>query len=355
MALEQVPTGGIPLQITHQVEELKKQAIAEIHEATDLRQLEELHVRYLGRKGQIKSMLRSLGQAPESERPALGKAVNEAFDEAEAAYRARLTLLEQKQQEQKVRAEAVDVTLPGRRPISGTLHPLTQVTNEILEIFCGLGFEVATGPEIEADYYNFEALNIPKDHPARDMQDTFYITNDIVLRTHTSPVQVRYMEANKPPLRIVSPGRVYRNEAADASHLPVFSQVEGLMVDEGIHFGHLKGILEVFVHRMFSTQTDLRFRPSFFPFTEPSAEVDIQCIRCQGEGGSCRVCKGTGWLEILGAGMVDPEVFKFVNYDSEKYTGFAFGMGCERIAMLKYGIQDIRLLYDNDVRILRQF
>jgi phenylalanyl-tRNA synthetase alpha chain len=341
--------------LIEKVEQLKRQALAELEKAGDLRQLEELHSRYLGRKGEIKAVLRSLGQLSAEDRPRVGHSVNQATDAVRQAFEARQAMLGQASQEDRIRREAVDVTLPGRRAALGAFHPLTRITNEIVDIFAGLGFDVATGPEIESDYYNFEALNIPKDHPARDMQDTFYLSDDIVLRTHTSPVQVRYMEVNKPPIRIVSPGRVYRCETADASHLPMFNQVEGLMVDEGIHFGHLKGVLEVFVHRMFSPETRVRFRPSFFPFTEPSAEVDIQCVACQGSGASCRVCKGTGWLEIMGAGMVDPAVFQFVDYDSEKYTGFAFGMGCERVAMLKYGIDDIRLFYDNDVRILSQF
>jgi phenylalanyl-tRNA synthetase alpha chain len=343
------------LQLTQQVEQIKKQALEDIAKATTLPDLEQLHARYLGRKGELKTILRSLGQLPAEERPKAGQQVNQASREVQAAFDNRQELLESEARQAKVAGEAIDVTLPGRRPMQGCLHPLTQVINEIIEIFAGMGFEVATGPEIESDYYNFEALNIPKDHPARDMQDTFYVAEDVVLRTHTSPVQVRYMEASKPPLRIVSPGRVYRSETADASHLPMFSQVEGLMVDEGIHFGHLRGVLETFVHRMFSPEIDLQFRPSFFPFTEPSAEVDIRCIACQGSGEYCKVCKGTGWLEIMGSGMVDPAVFSAVGYDSGKYTGFAFGMGCERIAMLKYGIDDIRLLYDPDIRVLEQF
>jgi len=326
-----------------QVEQLKGQALAEVKAVRDLKQLDELRLKYLGRKGQIKAILRSLGQLPAEQRPQAGQRVNQATQEVQAALESRQAELQRQAEEAKVHSESIDVTLPGRRPAQGVFHPLTQIVNEIIEIFAGLGFDVVTGPEIESDYYNFEALNIPKDHPARDMQDTFYLSEDTVLRTHTSPVQVRYMEVHKPPVRIVSPGRVYRNETADASHLPMFSQVEGLLVDEGIHFGHFKGVLQAFARQMFSPETEVRFRPSFFPFTEPSAEMDIRF----GERGD--------WLEIMGAGMVDPEVFRHVDYDSEKYTGFAFGMGCERIAMLKYGIEDIRLLYDNDVRILEQF
>ena len=248
--------------------------------------------------------------------------------------------------------ERIDVTLPGRAVRHGRLHPVTQVREEICRIFAGLGFSVVEGPEVELDYYNFEALNIPKDHPARDMQDTFYVEDNIVLRTHTSPVQVRIMEKTKPPVRILSPGRVYRRDS-DISHTPMFHQIEGLLVDRGITFGDLKGVLTVFLKQMFGEETALRFRPSFFPFTEPSAEVDIRCVMCSGRG--CRVCGQSGWLEILGSGMVDPEVFKNVGYDPEEFTGFAFGLGLERIAMLKFGISDIRLFFENDLRFLEQF
>ncbi len=248
--------------------------------------------------------------------------------------------------------EQFDVTIPGRRPLRGRLHPVTQISLEISKIFNSLGFAIVEGPEVELDYYNFEALNIPKDHPARDMQDTFYISDDVVLRTHTSPLQVRVMEKRRPPLRIIAPGRTYRCDS-DATHTPMFHQVEGLMVGEDISFGDLKGILTIFVHQMFGADVALRFRPSFFPFTEPSAEVDIECVMCRGQG--CRVCSQTGWLEILGSGMVDPEVFKMVGYDPDKVTGFAFGMGIERIAMLKFGIDDLRLFFENDLRFLRQF
>ncbi|MBI3599955.1 MAG: phenylalanine--tRNA ligase subunit alpha, partial [Nitrospinae bacterium] len=245
-----------------------------------------------------------------------------------------------------------DITLPGRLPDIGSIHPLTKVLNEVVDIFIGMGFTIEEGPEIELDYYNFEALNIPKDHPARDMQDTFYITDDVILRTHTSPVQVRTMERRPPPLKIIAPGKVYRCDA-DITHSPMFHQVEGFMVDKDITFGDLKGMLELFVHQFFGKDIALRFRPSFFPFTEPSAEVDIQCVICKGSG--CRVCKGTGWLEILGSGMIDPAVFSYVKYDPEEWTGFAFGMGIERIAMLKYGVDDIRLFFENDLRFLKQF
>jgi phenylalanyl-tRNA synthetase alpha chain len=269
------------------------------------------------------------------------------------------TLIESAFEEAKARTAAVvtqehtfDPTLPGRLPYLGHIHPITQVRTEITDIFLRLGFEVVEGPDVELDYYNFEALNIPKDHPARDMQDTFYVTDSIVLRTHTSPIQVRVMEKQAPPVRVIAPGKAYRCDS-DMTHTPMFHQVEGLMVDKDVSFGDLKGILTIFVHQMFGPEVGLRFRPSFFPFTEPSAEVDIQCVMCLGRG--CRVCSETGWLEILGSGMVDPEVFRIVGYDPEEFTGFAFGMGIERIAMLKYGINDLRLFFDNDLRFLEQF
>ena len=257
-----------------------------------------------------------------------------------------------KKRDEALLRERIDITLPGRAIRTGRLHPIIQVSNQICDIFAGLGFSVVEGPEIELDYYNFEALNIPKDHPARDMQDTFYIEENIVLRTHTSPVQIRTMEKQKPPVRILSPGRVYRPDS-DISHTPMFHQIEGLLVDKGITFGDLKGVLTFFVRKIFGEDTAIRFRPSFFPFTEPSAEVDIQCVMCRGTG--CRVCGQSGWLEILGSGMVDPEVFKNVGYDPEEISGFAFGLGLERIAMLKYGVSDIRLFFENDWRFLEQF
>jgi phenylalanyl-tRNA synthetase alpha chain len=332
------------------VRKLLATAVAEIRAAgDDLQELDQIRIRYLGRKGELTQLFKGLGKVSEGDRPEVGKLLNEAkigVEEglAEAVERTKATLLE--------RREQFDVTIPGRRPERGRLHPITQISLEISRIFSTLGFATVEGPEIELDYYNFEALNIPKDHPARDMQDTFYISDDVVLRTHTSPLQVRTMEKRRPPLRIIAPGRTYRCDS-DATHTPMFHQVEGLMVGEGISFGDLKGILTIFVHQMFGADVALRFRPSFFPFTEPSAEVDIGCVMCRGQG--CRVCSQTGWLEILGSGMVDPEVFKMVGYDPDKVTGFAFGMGVERIAMLKFGIDDLRLFYENDLRFLRQF
>ncbi len=331
---------------------LQKEALEEISRTEDLRSLEEVRVRYLGRKGRLTQLLRGLRDLPPEERPRVGERANALKGLLERELERRKEVLRELERRRAFEAEKVDVTLPGVPFQEGRLHPITQVMEEVVEIFVSMGFEVAQGPEVEWDYYNFEALNIPRDHPARDMHDTFYFSSDVLLRTHTSPVQIRVMEAQRPPVQIVAPGAVYRRDS-DISHTPMFHQVEGLMVDEGVSFAHLKGVLTLFVHRFFGKETALRFRPSYFPFTEPSAEVDIQCVICKGEG--CRVCGETGWLEILGAGMVDPEVFRMVGYDPERYTGFAFGMGVERIAMLRYGINDIRLFFQNDVRFLEQF
>lgn len=330
---------------------IKEEALNVLSSVTDEKELNDLRVKYLGKKGVITLSLKKVGSLSSEERPEFGRQVNEVKKILEEGIKAKKDELKKKASLDE-KKDFFDPTLPGERPARGTLHPITQVMDEVISIFTFMGFEVAEGPEIESDYYNFEALNIPKDHPARDMQDTFYITDDIVLRTHTSPVQIRTMEKESPPVRIIAPGKVYRCDS-DISHTPMFHQVEGLFVDEGVSFAHLKGILKIFVHEVFGRDTALRFRPSFFPFTEPSAEVDVQCVICKGKG--CRLCSNSGWLEILGAGMVDPEVFKSVNYDSEKWTGFAFGMGIERIAMLKYGIDDIRLFFENDLRFLKQF
>jgi len=330
---------------------IKEEALNVLSSVTDEKELNDLRVKYLGKKGVITLSLKKVGSLSSEERPEFGRQVNEVKKFLEEGIKAKKDELKKKASLDE-KKDFFDPTLPGERPARGTLHPITQVMDEVISIFTFMGFEVAEGPEIESDYYNFEALNIPKDHPARDMQDTFYITDDIVLRTHTSPVQIRTMEKESPPVRIIAPGKVYRCDS-DISHTPMFHQVEGLFVDEGVSFAHLKGILKIFVHEVFGRDTALRFRPSFFPFTEPSAEVDVQCVICKGKG--CRLCSNSGWLEILGAGMVDPEVFKSVNYDSEKWTGFAFGMGIERIAMLKYGIDDIRLFFENDLRFLKQF
>jgi phenylalanyl-tRNA synthetase alpha chain len=326
-------------------------ALAEITAAGSKEILEQARVKFLGRKGLITQALRSLGSLPAETRPQFGQEANRLKKLLET----HLDEAHDRLKRAALRAEAVsglDVTLPGRRLDLGRLHPISQITREICDIFIRMGFQVVEGPEIETDYYNFEALNIPRDHPARDMQDTFYISDNIVLRTHTSPMQVRVMEQQQPPVRIIAPGKTFRRDS-DLTHTPMFHQVEGLLVDQGISFADLKGVLTVFVHEMFGPDVSLRFRPSFFPFTEPSAEVDIRCVICRGTG--CRVCSQTGWLEILGSGMVDPAVFGFVNYDPEISTGFAFGMGIERIAMLKYGIDDLRLFFDNDLRFLKQF
>jgi phenylalanyl-tRNA synthetase alpha chain len=327
-------------------------ARASLAEARTTVDLEAIRVKYLGRQGLITQLLRSIPSLPPEERPEMGRQANQAKAEIEALLAERLGEVRRVERERELAAQRLDLTLPGRRPPFGGLHPLTRVQNEIIDIFMGLGFSVAEGPEVESDYYNFEALNIPRDHPARDMQDTFYISEDVLLRTHTSPVQIRTMKAQRPPVRIICPGKVYRRDA-DITHSPMFQQVEGLAVDRDISMGDLKGTLELFAREMFGARTRIRFRPSYFPFTEPSAEVDVLCFLCGGEG--CRVCKQSGWLEILGAGMVHPQVLRNVGYDPEEFTGWAFGMGVERIAMLKYGIDDIRLFFENDLRFLQQF
>jgi phenylalanyl-tRNA synthetase alpha chain len=324
----------------------------ELEAATAEAELQDLRVRYLGKKGEITARMKMLGELPPEERPAAGQLINTAKIRFEERFEEVLEQVRSREKARKLQSERIDVSLPGRRTALGSKHPLTIVAEEIADIFAGLGFQVAEGPEIETDYYNFEALNFPHDHPARDMQDTFFVDGSRLLRTHTSPVQVRTMLAQEPPVRIIAPGTVYRCDS-DATHSPMFHQVEGLMVDRNVTFSDLKGVLTTFINQLFGKGTGVRLRPSFFPFTEPSAEVDIACVICSGKG--CRVCKQTGWLEILGAGMVDPEVFRHVNYDPESVTGFAFGMGIERITMLKYGISDMRLLFENDVRFLRQF
>ncbi len=329
--------------------DIEKQALESVEKATDSEQLEQLSIQYLGRKGVLTKFLRNISSLPEDERPSAGRNANILKVKLEKAVKQALSKIEDYGDKA---FRGIDVTLPGRLVQRGSLHPITQVAKEISDIFLRLGFDIAEGPEVETDYYNFEALNIPKYHPARDMQDTFYVSENIVLRTHTSPSQPRAMEKTQPPLRIIAPGKVFRCDS-DITHTPMFYQIEGLMVDENVSFGDLKGILTTFVHQFFDTQTDLRFRPSFFPFTEPSAEVDIRCVMCRGKG--CRICSKTGWLEVLGSGMVHPAVFENVGYDTQKYTGFAFGIGIERMAMLKYGIDDIRKFYENDLRFLGQF
>ncbi len=351
--------------VTEELLAAQAEGLAAIEQAADLAALAAVRVAYLGKKGTLTAVLRGLGGLSAEERPAVGKVANEVRAALEAALAKRHEALSSAALEARLASEAVDVTLPGRAHPIGSRHLISRITAQVVEIFLGLGYRVAEGPEVELDYYNFTALNTPPDHPARSLADTFYVRDlsgdeaavsgesDVLLRTQTSPVQVRTMEREKPPIYVLSPGRVYRRDIADPSHLPQFTQIEGLVVDEGITFADLKGTLDHFVHRMFGPDRKTRFRPHFFPFTEPSAEVDVSCGICDGAG--CRFCKNSGWLEILGCGMVDPNVFGHVGIDSERYTGFAFGMGVERIAALKYNVPDLRMLVEGDMRFLRQF
>lgn len=336
-----------------QLEEIKSRAAAALANAKLPQEIDELRVRFLGKKGELTGILKQMGKLSPEERPVIGQLANEVRSWIETDIETRLTEIKASQMAARLESEKLDVTLPGKRPQFGAKHPLSIVLDEIKEIFIGMGFEIADGSEVETDYYNFEALNIPKDHPARDTQDTFYINENILLRTQTSPVQVRVMEQKKPPIRIISPGRVYRSDALDATHSPLFHQIEGLVVDKGITFADLKGTLETFIKRLYGEDSVVRFRPHHFPFTEPSAEVDVQCFNCKGEG--CRLCKGEGWIEILGCGMVHPKVLSNCGIDPEVYSGFALGMGLERVVMRRYNIDDIRLFYENDVRFLKQF
>ena len=330
---------------------IREEALAAI--SADNADLEQIRIKYLGKKGELTAVLRGMGALSSEERPIIGQIANEVRAEIEAALATATQALKEKALEKKLIEEKIDVTLPAENIKTGHLHPLNQIQRKIEEIFIGMGFSIVEGPEVELDYYNFQALNIPENHPARDTQDTFYITDNILLRSQTSPVQVRTMEKQKPPIRIISPGRVYRSDAVDATHSPLFHQIEGLVVDKGITMGDLKGMLETFAKTLFGEDTRLRFRPHHFPFTEPSAEVDVSCFVCGGKG--CRVCKNEGWIEILGAGMVHPFVLENCGIDPNVYSGFAFGMGVERIAMKQYGIDDMRLLYENDTRFLEQF
>lgn len=334
-----------------ELQNLETEARKVLHSLDDKSLLEDFRIRFLGRKGKFSTIMRQLGTVSADDRPRMGQLANSIKADIEKLFEEKQQALLEATGNTGSQA-GPDLTLPGRCPAPGKLHPVTQVMRETCEIFESLGFSVAEGPDIELDYYNFEALNIPAHHPARDMHDTFYVSDSILLRTHTSPMQARIMEVQQPPLRVIAPGKVYRCDS-DITHTPMFHQVEGFLVDKNISFADLKGVLTVFTQKMFKKDLPLRFRPSFFPFTEPSAEVDIACVMCDGAG--CRVCKKTGWLEILGSGMIDPEVFKMVGYDPEVYSGFAFGLGIERIAMLKYGIDDIRLFYENDQRFLSQF
>ena len=331
---------------------LTSEARQQLDTLTELKQLEDFRIRYLGRKGLFTALMRQLGTLSAEERPRIGQMANDCKNEIEQLFEKKFQTVQSAQQALLSESNQIDLSLPGRKPIPGKLHPITQVMQDVCSIFESLGFSVAEGPDVELDYYNFEALNIPPHHPARDMHDTFYISDSVLLRTHTSPMQARIMESEQPPLRVIAPGKVYRCDS-DITHSPMFHQVEGFLVDKKVSFADLKGVLTVFTNKMFGSDLALRFRPSFFPFTEPSAEVDIACVICGGKG--CRVCKKTGWLEILGSGMIDPEVFKMVGYDPLAYSGFAFGLGVERIAMLTYGIDDIRMYYENDLRFLSQF
>lgn len=334
------------------IDSIKTSALQAIAEAEGSAALNDVRVRFLGKNGEMTALMKLLGTVSKEERPAMGKALNDVRVEIETALDAKIAETAEREKQMRLKAEAVDVTLPGRAVKAGTLHPLTQVREDILKVFLGMGFSVAEGPEIESDLFNFQLLNVPKDHPARDMQDTFYVNENIVLRTHTSPMQARIMTTQQPPVRVVIPGRVYRSDD-DASHSPIFHQIEGLAVDKHITMGDLEGCLQTFAEQLFDNDTKIRLRPSYFPFTEPSVEVDVTCAICHGKG--CRVCKGTGWVEILGAGIVNPAVLDMCGIDSKQYSGFAFGLGLERIAMIKYGIPNIKLFYENDVRFLKQF
>jgi phenylalanyl-tRNA synthetase alpha chain len=336
-----------------QLNRIKEQARGELNKIVSQDELENIRLKFLGKKGELTSVLRGMGALSNEERPVIGQLANDVREQIENKIEEVKKELNKKERIKKINEEVIDVTIPGKRNEIGTKHPLTIVLDEIKEVFIGMGYQIAEGPEIELDYYNFEALNLPKGHPARDTQDTFYITENILLRTQTSPVQIRTMENNKPPIRIICPGRVYRSDNVDATHSPVFNQVEGLVVDKGITMGDLVGTLQMFAKSLFGENVKIRLRPHHFPFTEPSAEVDASCWSCGGKG--CRMCKGEGWIEILGAGMVHPKVLEICGIDSEIYSGFAFGLGVERTTMGRFNIDDLRLLYENDVRFLKQF
>ncbi len=335
------------------LENIKHSALEQLAAAADMKALEDLRVKLLGKKGELTAILKQMGGLSAEERPVIGQLANEVRGEIEAALEKRLAQLKALALTRQLDQERLDVTMPGKRQLLGKKHPLTLVLDEIKEIFLGMGFDYAEGPEVEYDYYNFEALNIPPNHPARDTQDTFYINENIVLRTQTSPMQIRVMEKQKPPIRVIVPGRVYRSDAVDATHSPLFHQIEGLVVDKGVTMANLKGTLEIFAKKLYGDDAVCRFRPHHFPFTEPSAEVDVMCFSCHGEG--CRLCKGEGWIEILGCGMVHPKVLKNCGIDPDEYSGFAFGMGLERIVMRRYNIDDLRLFFENDLRFLGQF
>ena len=343
------------MELKDKLQALKEEAIQKVEAITEKKDLQDIKVSYLGKKGVITGLMKEMKSLPNEEKPKFGALVNDARQTVEGVIKEKEEAINKAMIQQKLESEAIDITLPGKSLTQGSTHPLNRIVEDIEDLFVGLGYEVVEGFEVESDYYNFEALNLPKSHPARDMQDSFYISDDILMRTHTSPVQARTLEARKGegPVKIICPGKVYRRDSDDATHSHQFTQIEGLVVDENIKMSDLKGTLEYFAKKMFGEDREIRLRPSFFPFTEPSVEVDISCFKCKGKG--CNVCKGTGWIEILGAGMVHPNVLEMAGFDSKKYSGFAFGMGPDRIAMLKYGIEDIRHFYTNDLRFITQF
>jgi len=336
-----------------QLEQIKKIALEQLSQVTDKAELENIRVKYLGKKGELTAILRGMGKLSAEERPVVGKIANEVREEIESAIDTKVAAIRSAEKTEKLNSEVIDISMPGKKQTMGKKHPLSLTLDQVNDIFLSMGFSIEEGPEVEFDHYNFEALNIPKDHPARGEQDTFYINDNIVLRTQTSPIQIRTMENQKPPIKMIAPGKVYRSDAVDATHTPIFYQIEGLVVAENITFGDLKGTLEMFIQKMFGDDMKVKFRPHHFPFTEPSAEMDATCFVCGGKG--CKVCKGSGWIEIVGCGMVHPQVLRNCGIDPEKYSGFAFGFGLDRIVMLKYGIEDIRLLYESDMRFLNQF
>lgn len=336
-----------------QLEAIRARAAQELEKAAELRSLDELRVKYLGKKGELTAILKQMGKLSPEERPVMGQFANEVRSVIEKAVDEKMTELKEKAKNERLKAETIDITMPGKPQPTGHRHPLNIVLDEVKDIFIGMGFKVADGPEVELDYYNFEALNIPEGHPARDTQDTFYITDKILLRTQTSGCQIRYMENHKPPIRMIAPGRVYRSDTMDATHSPVFHQIEGLVVDKGITMADLKGNLLQLARKLYGEDTQIRLRPHHFPFTEPSCEIDVSCFRCGGKG--CPMCKGEGWIEILGAGMVHPKVLERGGIDPEEYSGFAFGVGVERLAMFRFSVDDMRLYYENDTRFLEQF
>ncbi len=341
------------MSIRDELNRLDEEMEKSLNDSENLSALDQLRVHMLGKKGQLTALLRMMCQLTAEERPQLGQLINERRERFTRMLDERQKVMQQKEREMRLQLERIDVTEPRPLPETGSAHPNTLVLNEVVDCFTGMGFEVVEGPEVELDHFNFELLNIPKNHPARDAQDTFYIDDNVVLRTHTSPVQARTMTTRKPPIRIICPGRVYRADEVDATHSPVFHQIEGLVIDEGVSMGDLKATLAAFARRLYGSDIHVRFRPSFFPFTEPSAEADLTCVSCRGKG--CRICKGTGWIEVLGCGMVNPHVLEMCGIDPKRYSGFAFGIGLERITMLRYGIKDMRLLYEGDLRFLRQF